>query len=418
MAETAVVSSRKSRLKQKAQEGNRAAANAYKLAKRPTRFLATVQIAITLIGILSGAYAEDKLATDLNVWLQQFSFLSGAEGIISKIILVGCLTYFSLVVGELVPKRLALMYPETIATFIAAPMRIISRVASPLVKLLSYSTDVILKILRVKPPEDMPVTPEELKVLIQEGTDAGVFDKTEQDLMSNVFRLTDRRASSVMTPRTDIVYLNDSDSQEELREKLVETPYAFYPVTRGNLDSLIGVISSKDILTQLLSGEDINLMRYMKKPLIVPEGVSILQMLDAFRQNPSQVALIADEYGSFVGMVTQNDIVESIVGDLPSPEDIPEPDVVVREDGSCLINGWMAAGDMREKLNLPELPGGNHYDTVAGFILMQLQHIPAVGDYFDWQGYRFEVVDMDGRRIDKVLVTMPAQQDEEEADED
>lgn len=407
MAETAVVSSRKSRLKQRAQDGSKKARMALKLAKNPNRFLATIQIGITMIGILSGALAEERLAADLQAWLGDIPFIERYRDPISTGLLVGVLTYFSLVVGELIPKRIALMYPETIASFIALPMRWLSRVAAPVVKLLSFSTDLILKILQVRTPKEEPVTPEELKVLIQEGASAGIFDQTEQDIVTNVFRLAERRASAIMTPRTEIVSLDVKDTPDTIRSKILEEPHAFYPVVEGHMDHVMGVLSAKDIMTQVLAGEEIQLTVLMHRALIVPESISILQMLDSFRVNPAQVAFIADEYGSILGLVTQNSVVEAIVGEMPDLEEPLEPDMVMREDGSYLVNGSMAADDLREKLRLPELPGRNHYDTVGGFALLQLQRIPSVGDAFEWGSARFEVVDMDGKRIDKVLVMPP-----------
>lgn len=407
MAETAVVSSRRARLKQRAMEGNRSARVAYKLAKHPTRFLATIQIGITVIGILSGAFAEERLSADLQAWLAQWPLIGRYADGISTVILVGGLTYFSLVIGELIPKRIALMYPETIATAIARPMRWLSRAALPLVKLLSVTSDVVLRVLQIRTPKDEPVTQEELKVLIQEGANAGIFDQTEQDIVTNVFRLAERRAGAIMTPRTEIAYLDIRDTQEEIRQTILQEPHAFYPVVEEHMDHVVGVLSAKDIMTRLLANEEIELEHLVHRPLIVPESISVLGMLDSFRENPAQIAFIADEYGSILGIVTQNAVVEAIVGEMPTPEERLEPDLVLREDGTYLINGTMPADDMREQLQLPELPGRNHYDTVAGFALLQLQRIPATGDVFEWGGARFEVVDMDGKRIDKLLVTPP-----------
>lgn len=407
MAETAVVSSRKARLKQRAQDGNRSARVAYKLAKHPTRFLATIQIGITVIGILSGAFAEEQLSADLQQWLSVIPGLEKYRDPIATVILVGSLTYFSLVIGELIPKRIALMHPETIASAIALPMRWLSRFAAPLVKILSFSTDVILKTLRIKAPPEEPISTDELKVLIEEGASAGIFDQTEQDIVFNVFRLAERRAGSIMTPRTDIVYLDLHETQETIRRTILEEPHAFYPIVENHMDHVVGVLSAKDIMTRLLADEEIALQQLMHRPLIVPESISVLQMLDSFRENPAQIAFIADEYGSIVGIVTQNAVVEAIVGEMPTLEDPHEPDMVLRDDGSYLVNGTMPADDLREKMKLPELPNPSHYDTIAGFALLQLQRIPSVGDKFEWGGAMFEVIDMDGKRIDKLLVIPP-----------
>ncbi len=407
MAETAVVSSRKSRLKQRAQTGNRQARVAYKLAKNPNKFLATVQIGITVIGILSGALAEERLALRLSTWLESIPVIGPYSDGLSTAVLVGLLTYFSLVVGELVPKRIGLMYAESIASAIALPMRWLSRFAGPIVKLLDMSSSLILRVFGLRQPKEEPVTPEELKVLIQEGASAGIFDQTEQDIVTNVFRLAERRASAIMTPRTDIAYLDITDSQEAIRSKILQEPHAFYPVVENHMDHVMGVLSAKDIMTRVLAGEALELNVLMNRALIVPESISVLQMLDSFRENPAQIAFIADEYGSILGIVTQNSVVEAIVGEMPNLEDRQEPDLVMRDDGSYLVNGAMAADDLQEQLRLPTMPGRNHYDTVGGFALLQLQRIPAIADFFEWSGARFEVVDMDGKRIDKLLVTLP-----------
>jgi len=275
MAETAVVSSRKARLKQRAQDGNKAARIAYKLAKHPTRFLATIQIGITVIGILSGAFAEEQLSEQLQAWIGQIPGLDKYSDTVTTVVLVGSLTYFSLVVGELIPKRIALMYPETIASSIALPMRWLSRLAAPVVKTLSVSSDVILKILRLKAPPDEPFSTEELKVLIEEGASAGIFDQTEQDIVFNVFRLAERRAGSIMTPRTEIVYLQLHETQENIRRTILEEPHAFYPIVENHMDHVVGVLSAKDIMTRLLADEEIALQQLMHRPLIVPESISL-----------------------------------------------------------------------------------------------------------------------------------------------
>lgn len=413
MAETAVVSSRKVRLKQRAQEGNKAARMAYKLARHPGRFLATVQVGITVIGILSGAFAEERLAGQISIWIQRVPVLAPYSDVLSTTILVILLTYFALVFGELIPKRIALMYPETIASFMAPTMRLLSHLARPVVKLLDFSSEVMLRLMSIRQPQEEPVTQEELKVLIEEGASAGVFDPTEQDIVTNVFRLAERRTSSLMTPRSDIIYLNASDSPEQLRDTILESPHAFYPVVEEHLDHVLGVISAKDIMSLVLAGKAVEPTTLMHRALIVPESVNVLQMLDAFRKNPAQMAFVADEFGSILGIVTQNQVVEAIVGEMPDLEERHEPDMVMRDNGSYLVNGSMAADDLAEKLGLPPMPEQNHYDTVGGFCFLQLQRIPSVADSFQWAGYTFEIVDMDGNRIDKILVTPPAEMGED-----
>jgi putative hemolysin len=283
-------------------------------------------------------------------------------------------------------------------------MKWLSRMAAPLVGILSVSTEAIVRVFGIRAQEDSPVTPEELKVLIKQGADAGVFEKTEQDLFTNVFRLADRRASALMTPRKDIIWLDTSETEEEIRTKMMGNAHAFFPVAHNSLDHVVGILSAKDCLARVLNNEPIRLNEMIHKPLIVPESVSTLQMLESFRESPAQVALISDEYGSILGLVTQNDVLESIVGEMPSAEEDVEPEVVQREDGSWLVNGSMPADELKELLRIHELPYDNQYDTVGGFVLMQLQKIPSVADHFVWNGLRFEVMDMDGKRIDKILI--------------
>lgn len=407
ISETAVVSSRKSRLKNRAQDGDKSARAAYKLAKNPMRFLSATQIGLTFISIMLGAVASTQLAGKVAAWLKPLPYIGRYNESLGLALLVLVLTYFTVVIGELLPKRIGVMHPEAVATAIARPMRWLTHLASPLVKLFSVSANVLLRLLSITPPANDPVTPDELKVLIQEGADAGIFDKTERDIMTNVFRLAERRTSAIMTPRTDIAYLDANDPPDVIRAKILEEPHAFYPIVETHLDHVMGVLSAKDIMARVLAGEDIEPTTLMHRALIVPESISILQMLDSFRQNPAQIAFIADEYGSILGIVTQNSVVEAIVGEMPTLEERHEPDMVMRDDGSWLVNGTMAADDLSEKLRLPEMPERNHFDSVGGFALIQLQRIPNVGDKFQWANTTFEVVDMDGKRIDKLLVTPP-----------
>ncbi|MGI8906765.1 MAG: hemolysin family protein [Candidatus Sumerlaeaceae bacterium] len=405
MAETAVVSARKTRLQKDAEDGNTRARSALRLAMKPNRFLATVQIGITAIGILSGALGEATIAQDLQVWLHAFPVIANYAAGLSLAMVGIALTLVSILFGELLPKRIALMYPEAIAKTVATPMRWLSRGAAPIVGLLDFLTSAIIRLLGIRANSAPPVTQEELKVLIKQGADAGVFEKTETDIVTNVLRLADRRASMLMTPRTDITWIDLNETEDEVRTKMIGNPHAFFPVAQGNLDHIVGILAAKDCLARVLAGDPIDVDDMMHKPLIVPESVSSLQLLESFRESPAQIALIADEYGSILGLVTQNDMLQSIVGDLPSSEGDAEPEAVRREDGSWLISGSMPADEFRELFRLGELPQDSHYDTVGGFVLLQLQRIPSVADHFIYKGLRFEIVDMDGKRIDKVLVS-------------
>lgn len=407
LSETAVVTARKGRLQAAAEEGNKKAAAALRLANRPTRFLSTIQIGITMVGLFTGAFGEAMLARKIESWFRSVPILwivNHSETLALATMVIG-LTYFTLLFGELIPKRLALAYPETIAAYIAGPMKWLSRIAAPLVGFLSFSTDAVLGVFGFRQKENDPISPEELKVLIKQGADAGIFEKTERDIVNNVFRLADRRASTLMTPRTDIVWIDLNESEDAIRTKMIEEPHAFIPVGQGSLDHVVGVLSAKDCLARVLQGEAIDVDQMMHRPLIIPESVSTLELLEFFRESPAEIALISNEFGSILGAVTQNDVLEAIVGDLPSAEESVEPNAVQREDGSWLVNGSMPADELKELLRVNELPADNHYDTVGGFIMLQLQAIPSVSDSFEWNKWRFEVVDLDGKRIDKVMIS-------------
>jgi len=402
MAEAAVVSARKSDLQRAADDGDTKAKWALKLATKPTRFLATMQIGTTFLCVLAGALMEGTIAPRVEAWMEP-AFGQQAGPISLALVVIG-VTMLILTFGEFIPKQIAMMYPESIASGLALPMRWVTRAAAPLVWILTFTSDAVTKIFGIKQRHDPGLTPEELKVLIKQGAAAGVIEKTEQDIFTNVLRMADRRASALMTPRTDIVWIDTNEPEDAVRTRMIESPHAYLPVAQGNLDHVLGVLAAKDCLARVLAGEAIEVDAMMRRPLIVPESISTLQLLESFRESPSEIALISDEFGAILGLVTQNDVLESIVGDLPSPEEQHEPEAVQREDGSLLVNGSMPVDEFRELFKLPKLPNENDYDTVGGFMLMQLQRLPHVADSFEWSGLRFEVMDLDGRRIDKVLV--------------
>jgi putative hemolysin len=406
MSEMAVVSSRKVRLQQHAEEGRRGATMAYELANNPNRFLSTVQIGITLIGILAGALGGATVATRIGAYLAQISWLAPYSEAIAVALVVLGTTYLSLVIGELAPKRLALNDPERIAMAVSGLMRSLSVVASPAVRLLSASTDLILRILGVKPSLEPPVTEEEIKVLLEQGTEAGVFEAAEQDLVESVFTLGDRRASALMTPRHEVAWLDVEDPPEVLERKIVDCPYSRFPVAQGSLDNVLGEVDAKDLLARSLAGEPFNLRAMVRKPLYVPEIMPALKVLEVFKQSGTQMAMVLDEYGSIQGLVTLTDILEAIVGDIPSAEELAEPPVVQREDGSWLLDGMLPVDEFKELFQLEDLPGEEQglYQTLGGFVMSQIGRIPTAADHFEWLGLRFEILDMDGPRVDKVLV--------------
>ncbi|WP_448562095.1 hemolysin family protein [Trichothermofontia sp.] len=407
MSEIAIVSARRARLQHLASRGDRRAEAALSLAESPNRFLSTVQVGISLIGIVAGVFGGATFSQSLATALQQVRFLAPYADAIALVIVVMAITYLSLVVGELVPKRLALHHPEQIAMFVARPMLCLESAASPIVSFLSTSTEVILRLFGIEHSEAAPsISEEEIKVMIQQATKAGTFEEVEQAMVERVLRLGDMRVSALMTPRPDIVWLDLEDTMAENYRKLVESPHTRFPVCQGGLDHLLGVVQVNDLLTRELSGQALELTSVLRQPVYVPESTRGLKVMELFKQASTHIALVVDEYGVIQGLVTLNDILEAIIGDIPSVGTPEEPEAVQREDGSWLLDGMMAIDDFRELFLLPELPGeqrGN-FHTLGGFVITHLGRIPNTADYFEWDNFRFEVADMDGNRVDKVLM--------------
>ena len=403
LAEAALMSARKARLQSLAYDGDKAAQIALELANEPMAFLSTVQIGITLVGILAGAFGEATLAGQLATLLERAPLLAPYSRALSLVIVVIIVAYVSLVLGELAPKRLALYNPERLASLVAPPMRVLSRWASPAVRFLSFSASLVLRLFGITDIKDAPVTEDELKVLIAQGTAAGVFDAAEQNIMRRTLRLGDRTAATLMTPRPDIVWLDLDDDPAEVWRKITTTTFTRFPVARGALDAIAGVVRARDLLTSAGRGDSLSLESVLQPPLLVPESTPALRVLEILKRARSQMALILDEYGGVSGLVTLEDILQAIVGDI---SDEAQPTEAVRRlDGSWLLDGALPVDEMQELLDLDDLPGAGDYLTVAGFIMRQLGHIPSAGDRFTWENCEFEVVDMDGRRVDKVLVS-------------
>lgn len=410
MSEMAIVSARRARLQEWVEQGNTKAMVALELANSPNRFLSTVQIGITLIGILTGAFGGATLSKSLSPYIALVPALRVSSEPIAFFIVVLIITFLSLVIGELVPKRLALNSPERIATSVAVPMRWIATLTSPFVHLLSLSTEAILKLLRVDISSGDPlVTEEEIKVLVRQGAEAGMFEVAEQDMVERVFRLGDQQVSGLMTPRLDIIWLDLNDPAEVNRRKMIDSSHSRFPVCQQTLDNVLGVIHITDVLNRSLAGEPIDLASLLRQPLLIPETTHALRVLELFKQTGTHVAMIVDEYGVIQGIVTLNDVMEMIIGDIPSSDEPEEADAIQREDGSWLLDGMLPIDELKELFDLDTLPGeerGN-YQTLGGFIITQLGHIPKSSDHFVWKNFRFEVMDMDGNRVDKVLVIPP-----------
>ncbi len=407
MAEFAVVSAKKIRLQQRAEEGDTRAAAALELAHEPTHFLSTIQIGITLVGILAGAFGGATVAEELAAYLNEFPLLAPYSEILAITLVVVVITYLTLIFGELVPKHLALKNAETIASSVAQPMRLLSVIASPLVFILSRSTEAVLWVMRVKETKEPPVTEEEIKIMLEEGTEAGVFEKAEMSMVEGVFDLGDRRVESLMTHRSDVIALDLNDPVSDNLQKMTRSGRSNFPVYDGDLDHIIGMVSVKDILAGMIKGGMPDIRAAVTKPLFAPEAISVLKLLELFKGTGLHIALVTDEYGSIQGVISLHDILEAIVGNVRTfgePVDIP---IVVREDGSWLINGDTPIGDIKKILSVDTFPEEEqgHYRTIAGLLLFVLQRVPKTGNHIQIGGLRYEVVDMDGNRIDKVLVT-------------
>lgn len=401
MAEIAVVSARKARLEGQASRGDKRAAEALKLAEHPDKFLSTVQIGITLIGILTGIFSGENIKTDLVAYFKTFPGVAEYANALATTIIVVSITYFSLIFGELVPKRIGLSNPEGIAKFMAAPMRIVSIATYPFIWLLSKSTHLIVSIFNLK-AKDNQVTEEEIKAIISEGTEQGTIEEAEQEIIERVFHLGDRNITSLMTHRSDIIWFNEDDTEDSIREKILKEPHSAYPICEGDIDKIKGVVSLKDLY---VTNDLTTFKQYMKTPLFVPENITAYKLLEKFKERKLHACFIVDEYGSVQGMITLNDILEAIVGDLPQI-DVEDYEIVEREDGSYLVDAQIPFYDFLSRFEKTEWmhEGEQEFDTLAGFILHKLERIPHTGDKFEWQGFKIEIIDMDAQRIDKVLV--------------
>lgn len=408
MSEIAILSARKIRLQQAVEEGRAGAKAALNLAREPSHFLSTVQVGITLIGIMSGALGEAALTGKLAAFLERFSELAPySEGLALAAVVMG-ITYFSLIVGELVPKRLALLKPEKIAMVMARPMQGLARLAYPLVKLLSWSTDFVLLILRAKQSDEPQITEKEIRLMIDEGTEAGLFHKGEKVLVANVMRLDTLKVGAIMTPRMDMYCLDVANSSAENRKRLIDSPHSIIPVCRSGLDNVLGVIEAKDLLRRTLSGEALDLEAAVRPVNYIPKSLSPVQLLEEFRRSKIALALVVDEYGEIAGLATLKDVMEAIVGDIPSEEAAnEEPEAVQREDGSWLLDGTLTIEKFKSLFDVEELPdeASGSFHTIGGFVMVQLGHVPRAADHFRWGGLAFEVVDMDRNRVDKILVS-------------
>jgi putative hemolysin len=401
MSEMAIASSRQARLQQRINDGDKRADAALKLNQEPNMFLATVQIGITLISVLTGAVGGATFAAPLGKILERIPLLAGYADSIALGIVVVSITVVSIVIGELLPKRIALHSPELIASTLAGPMIFVSKVFTPIVWLFSQVTDGLLRLLGIKPGSEPPVTEEEIQLLIDQGTEAGVFEESEHDMVEGVFSLGDQRVYSLMTPRTDIVWLDIGDTMSEIRAKIIENDLSRFPVRQDTLDVVLGIVKARDLLVPSLAGESIKLKEMLKPAFFVPETMFASKALEILKEKGTDILLVIDEFGGLQGLLTINDILEEIVGEM----EIDEPQAMQRQDGSWLLDGMLEIDEFKEIFDLRALPHEDEYETLSGFVMMSLGRVPQTTDHFEWNSYNFEVIDMDGRRVDKVLVT-------------
>lgn len=414
LSEMAIVSVRVSSLQARVDDGNKRAAMALHIATHPETALSTIQIGITLVGILAGAFGGATLVDPLSdTLITLFPALDGAVETISVALVVALTTYLSLVIGELVPKQLALQNAEAITLLVARPLDLLSKVVAPLVWILNVSTKTVIRLMGITPSQQEDVTEGEIIALIRQGVNVGVFDDSEEELVRNVMNLDEQRIASFITPRIDIVPILQDSTNDDIRDILVEHPFTTYPVVIDDLDSIQGIVRSKDIMPYLIQNEPIPLDQIMLQPLFVPENVSASRLLEQFKTSGIHTAIVIDEYGSHIGLIRLHDIIEQIVGEVDGGtyDESTDPNIVERNDGSYYIDGLLPLPQLIglfDTLKLPDDEMG-HYETVAGFIMERLQRIPEVADRFEYEGLHFEIVDMDGKHIDKVLVHRPKQ---------
>lgn len=404
LSETAIVSARRVRLQAMADEGDPGARIALETAQNPLDFLSSVQIGITLIGVLAGVFGGATFAAAISLWLQTIPLLAPYSDAIGFAVIVVVITYLSLVIGELVPKQIALKNPERIAALVAPPMKFIARITSPIVTLLTASTRLVFRLLRISTVSESSVTLAEVQTMVEQATQEGVFEAAEQEMFEGIFKLDYMRVGNLMTPRRNVIWLAVDDPVDEIYQTLTESRRSRFPVVEEDLDDVLGIVQAKDFVHVHQRADTISLRDMLKPALHFPESMSALQAIQEFKKSRIHFAFVINEYGGVEGIITPNDILEAIVGDIDDVDEVDTPGIVVREDGSWLLDGTLSVERVKDVLDVDALPGQETYQTLGGFILHQLATIPVIGENFVWDRYRFEVVDMDGLRIDQVLV--------------
>lgn len=407
MAEIALVSVRKARLEQRAQEGDRKAQVALDLSQDPKTLLSTAQFGITLVGTLSSALGGATISRELQALLAPLPLVGPYAELIGLALVVLLITYVSIIIGELVPKTVGIAHAEAIAIALARPMRALARVASPAIRFFKWSTDRVLSALGIRTDVESEVTQDEIKIMIEQGAEAGVLEEEEHEMVERVFRLGDRLITMLMTQRQDVVWIDAHEHTDESLKRMVASNHSYFPLCDGELDRVIGMISIKDVLLKYTNNEKVDLQALVRPPLFIPDNLSALRALSRLKETKTHIAVVLDEYGSLEGVVTLNDFVEAVLGELAQANSEDKPDVVTREDGSWLVDGRYASDELRDLLEVSSLAEEERgdYQTLAGFVMTILGRVPTTGDHFTWGGFRFEVVDMDGNRIDRVMIS-------------
>jgi putative hemolysin len=404
MSEIALVSARKSRLENLAGKGDTLSRIALDLANNPDLFLSAAQIGITLVAILTGVYSGERFGVHLKPVIEKIEIVKPYAGTISTTIIVIIVTFLSIIFGELIPKRIGLQKAERIARLVARPMILFAKFTHPIVWLLNRTSNIFFRFFRIKSSKDESVTEDEIKAIISEGTEQGTIDEAEQEIIERIFHLGDRNITSIMTHRSDIVWFDLNENEDVIKEKINREPHSVYAICDGEIDNIKGIVSIKDLY---VTSDNTPFRQIMKPALFVPENNTAYQVLEKFKENKTHSCFVVDEYGSMLGLITLNDILEAIVGDIPEPN-IPDYEIVQREDGSYLVDGQIPFYDFLTRFEKTEwMNEGEHdFDTLAGFILHELERIPRTGEKLNWRGFGFEIIDMDAQRIDKVLVNL------------
>jgi putative hemolysin len=404
MAEIALVSARKSKLEDMASKGDIKAKAALRLTENPELFLSTAQIGITLVAILTGYYSGEKFGGDLRPFIEKISYLHRYADRIASALIVIMVTFLSILFGELIPKRIGLLKAERIARIVARPMKIFSQVGYPIVALLNWLSGLFFLLFSIKPSPEGNATEDEIKAIINEGTEQGTIEEAEQEIIERVFHLGDRNITSLMTHRSDIIWFDLDETEELIKEKILKEPHSVYPVCDTEIDNIKGMVTIKDMY---VADDSTPFKEMMTQAIFVPENNTAYQVLEKFKETKSHSCFIVDEYGSLLGMITLNDILEALIGDIPQP-DVSDYEIVKREDGSFLVDAQIPFYDFLSHFDKTEWmnEGEHEFDTLAGFILHQLEHIPRTGERVEWKDFKFEIVDMDAQRIDKVLVVV------------